>query len=173
MTGLCECGCGERTSIAKLSSTEKGWVRGQPMRFRRGHRARLVTAGRWAKEPLADKYRVNETTGCWEWERAKVQGYGYYRPPDGPVNVRAHRYMYELLVGPIPEGLTLDHLCRVRSCVNPAHLEPVTSGENTRRATAIQTHCLRGHPLSGDNLYVRANRRHCRACRRMHKRHSL
>jgi hypothetical protein len=95
-----------------------------------------------------------------------IEGYGYYHPPGtGPRNVRAHRYVYERLVGPIPAGMTLDHLCRNRACVNPAHLEPVTGPENTRRAVALQTHCLRGHPLSGPNLYCRNGRRHCRECR--------
>lgn len=73
----------------------------------------------------------------------------------------AHRYAYELLVGPIPPGLTIDHLCRNPTCVAPTHLEPVTMAENIRRGRSpsaknlIKTHCKRDHPLSGDNLYLR------------------
>lgn len=82
----------------------------------------------------------------------------------------AHRVAYELFVGPIPEGLTLDHLCRVRHCVNPLHLEPVTRGENTRRndsapsQNARKTHCIRGHALIPENLYPRKYGRQCKLC---------
>lgn len=84
---------------------------------------------------------------------------------------RAHRVAYELLVGPIPEGLVLDHLCRVRHCVNPDHLEPVTKRENERRGKCgelfvrVRT-CLRGHELSASNVYMWGNppRRYCRKC---------
>lgn len=93
----------------------------------------------------------------------------------------AHRVGYELYVGKIPDGLMLDHLCRNRCCVNPKHLEPVTNLENVRRGIAAQrnreirlamTHCKRGHPLSGDNLYINpgSGQRVCRSCRLMSKR---
>lgn len=84
----------------------------------------------------------------------------------------AHRLAYQWLVGPIPEGLELDHLCRVRQCVNPRHLEPVTHRENTLRGTAPtavnarKTHCLHGHPFDEKNTCWRPNgSRQCRACR--------
>ena len=84
----------------------------------------------------------------------------------------SHRLAYELEIGPIPAGLEIDHLCRVRNCVNPAHLEPVTHAENIRRGTgplaenARKTECVHGHPLEGANLYVRPGdgHRQCRAC---------
>ena len=82
---------------------------------------------------------------------------------------------YELHVGPIPKGLTVDHTCRNRRCVNPNHMEIVTQKENNARGNspsainARKTHCKRGHPFSGDNLYVDPGRqsRHCRACKAM------
>lgn len=78
----------------------------------------------------------------------------------------AHRKSYEILVGPIPGGLTIDHLCRNRACINPAHMEPVTNAENTRRAAALRTHCIKGHPLEGDNvrIQVRKNGWRSRVC---------
>ncbi len=90
--------------------------------------------------------------------------------------VYAHRAAYELYVGPIPEGLTIDHLCRNTLCVNPAHLEAVTMRENILRGTgpsaqaARKTHCLRGHPFDDGNTLFRATgKRVCRACQRVHR----
>jgi hypothetical protein len=118
---------------------------------------------------------VDELTGCWNWTGRKFEnGYSLFnlKLPDGRWRNRyAHRVSYEFFVGPVPEGLELDHLCNNKICVSPEHLEPVTSAENNRRKVARQTHCYRGHPLSGDNLYtyVRGGTitRHCRTCRRI------
>jgi len=81
--------------------------------------------------------KVDKTGDCWIWNGGVGAGgygaFGSYDEADDPITVRAHRYAYEALVGPIPAGLVLDHLCRVRRCVNPAHLEPVTNAENIRR----------------------------------------
>ena len=117
--------------------------------------------------------RVEKTGYCWRWKGPKNQyGYGVIgvgRRTQG--TMLAHRLAYMLTKGEIPEGLTLDHLCRVRDCVNPEHLEPVTRKENNRRGNgfsgrnAQKTHCKNGHPLSGDNLIVRASgMRNCRTC---------
>ena len=110
---------------------------------------------------------------CWTWTGAKKNlGYGNVRYL-GRV-LAAHRVAYELLIGPIPDGLVLDHLCRNPRCVNPAHLEPVTQQANTLRGEgraaqqAKRTHCPAGHPYSPENTYRLAGRRYCRACRSAH-----
>lgn len=127
------------------------------------------------------KYRryTKLANGCWRWDGHKDQkGYGGVSVKiNGRFrNLRAHRYLYELMVGPVAKELHLDHLCRNPSCVNPAHLEPVTPRENTMRGVgptkvnAEKTHCLRGHPLSGDNVYRKPgtpNWRQCRKCQTM------
>ena len=109
-------------------------------------------------------------SGCWLWIGAQqYSGYGIwsFRGRDR----LSHRFVYEWLRGPIPKGLTLDHLCRVTSCVNPSHLEPVTMKVNILRGNgwagrqARQTECKRGHPLSGENLYMVGTMRNCRSCR--------
>jgi hypothetical protein len=116
--------------------------------------------------------------GCWIWMGSKNNGgYGKIgRPRSGNRGVSVHRASYELLVGPIPAGYQIDHLCKNTSCLNPAHLEAVTPRENVLRGNtfarhqAAQTHCVKGHPLSGDNLYRHPDgSRKCRACRRSYE----
>ncbi len=130
---------------------------------RRGHK-------RSAIPPKVRLLRFVEVspTGCWIWQGyLDSQGYGRFQM-DG-TSWPAHRASYTLHKGPIPDGLTLDHLCRVRACVDPDHLEPVTLRENQLRSPLLfgnKTHCVHGHPLSGKNLYRRGNRRHCRTCGR-------
>lgn len=109
---------------------------------------------------------------CWEWTAclASKSRYGLFFTP-GRTGV-AHRFAYEWLVGPIPDGLTLDHLCRNRACVNPAHLEPVLPRTNVLRGVGVtahnaaKTHCKRGHPLTPENVYYRKGGRQCRLCNR-------
>lgn len=121
--------------------------------------------------------RLNERiaelpNGCWEWT-GKRQPNGYARISVNGRQQLVHRVMYERIVGPIPEGLVIDHLCRNRACVRPGHLEPVTIAENLIRgdSNAHKTHCPQGHPYSGDNLYVENAgkawaKRRCRTCKR-------
>jgi len=110
--------------------------------------------------------------GCWVW-RGVPNKAGYGTLKVNGKSVCAHRFGYELLVGLIPADKQLDHLCRNRRCVNPAHLEPVTCRENVLRGETLaaresrQTMCIYGHPLEGDNLGWRADgKRVCRACNR-------
>lgn len=122
---------------------------------------------------LKSKYKVDAESGCWVWHGAfsnKRNKWLY-----GLISVdrklkMAHRVMYEQTVGPIPDGLQLDHLCRNTKCVNPAHLEPVTAKENIARSINFQaskTRCVKGHELVGPNLYVKPNgNRECRICRK-------
>ena len=111
-----------------------------------------------------DKIAVGDD--CWEWTGARSGGYGRFS--FGGRIAYAHRIAYEIWVGPIPEGLQIDHLCRNRACVRPDHLEPVTHKENILRGVgltakhAVKTHCPHGHLYDGrDNR----GKRICRRCR--------
>ena len=122
-----------------------------------------------------DKYntKINKTENCWLWTGTlDDKGYGITRVNNK--NSRAHRIIYELLVGKIPDGLQIDHLCRVRNCVNPNHLEPVTQDENKRRNVpfrkeVLKTHCKNGHEFSEKNTKIRMRNgnpwRVCKKCK--------
>ena len=135
----------------------------------------------WESIPVKERLlarldKPDGDSGCWIWLGTRDwKGYGHLRlngtvKSPGKMAV-AHRVSYELFVGPIPEGLHLDHLCRVTSCVNPAHLEPVTNAENMRRRYALQTHCKWGHEFTPENIiWSRVTQRHCRECQRIRNR---
>lgn len=126
-------------------------------------------------KPLDERIKASikvDENGCWRWQLyVRSNGYGQIGVPG--VGIRyAHRISYETFVGPIPEGLTIDHLCRVRDCVNPEHLDPVTTRENLVRGSGFAgshsraTHCPAGHPYDEANTYVTpSGRRNCRACK--------
>lgn len=126
-------------------------------------------------EELLLKATPEPNTGCWLWKEGD-NGRGYGRVCRGNRMHQAHRVFYELLQGPIPDGYDLDHKCRVTFCVNPAHLEPVPHRVNVRRGITgevagtrqrSKTHCPRGHPYSGSNLFVeRYGARKCKTCRK-------
>lgn len=127
-------------------------------------------------QPVRDRLEANScpepNTGCWLWTGAlDKDGYAKFTAKSGERKYwRGHIASYEEFIGPVPEGLELDHLCRTKSCINPVHLEPVTGYENMRRGTAWTfrlaiTHCPKGHEYDEQNTYRSESRhRQCRAC---------
>ena len=108
--------------------------------------------------------KVDKTDSCWNWTACcKPAGYGQFRYKSQMVF--AHRYSYSVFVGDLIEGLTIDHLCSNRKCVNPEHLEQVTQQENVSRARRKITHCPHGHELDGVAKRGESTRRFCKTCR--------
>lgn len=154
-------GCGRPARSKDLCNRcyQRLWNHGDPT-------ARFNNNGKPALERFTEK-RIIDESGCWFWTGTiNRKGYGMFWPTAN--GTPAHRWSYEHYVGPIPEGLQLDHLCRVRRCVNPAHLEPVTAKENQVRSPfdpAARTHCRQGHAFDEENTYRPPDgRRVCRAC---------
>lgn len=152
---LCGCGCGERTS----SPTREFLV---------GHRP---------KTPAEDRFwtKVDKSGDCWLWAAHVDPGTGYGKFGIGGQMVLAHRYSLHISGVEIGEGLHVDHLCRVRRCVRPDHLEPVTQAENIRRGVPfrkVKTHCPQGHAFADHGFTNSAGNQECRACRRMRARKS-
>lgn len=136
--------------------------------YDRSHLIRLTDGEAFRKHVTINTL---DAPGCWEWQgHCNASGYGGIHR-NGRCRL-AHRFVYELLIGPIPTGLSLDHLCRNRACVNPAHLEPATARVNILRGigptalNAQKTHCKNAHLLEGDNLIVsRHGERWCKVCK--------
>ncbi|MET8314824.1 HNH endonuclease signature motif containing protein [Rhodococcus erythropolis] len=121
-----------------------------------------------AQARIKQSSTVNEQTECWEWAKGRDRD-GYGRIKFHGKHRAAHRVAYEAFRGPIPEGLHIDHLCRTRHCVNPAHMEPVTNLVNIRRGfeARLKTHCKNGHPRTSDNTYqYTPGSKACRECRK-------
>lgn len=134
-----------------------------------------------------EKFIPEPNSGCWLWVAGlNASGYGvFFEGKKTRQNSLAHRWAYKHFVGDIPDGLVLDHICGVRCCVNPDHLEAVTQSENLRRSDKLrahynkrrtQTHCARGHPFSGANVYTYETngKRYCKTCKReSHRRYRV
>ncbi len=173
--GFCRCGCGQKTNPAKQGDTKRGYAAGEPQRFAPGHNGN--------RRPLRDRWEEKVErlpSGCWKWTGAiKKDGYGYISRGTRPNRMAtAHHVSYELHVGPVDPGMDVDHLCRNRWCVNPAHLEAVTHRENCLRGVAPNMIawrtgvCHRGHALTDDNVIINTRKsgtikRRCRTCARM------
>lgn len=117
--------------------------------------------------------KVEKTGSCWLWTASRTgRGYGEFWIGRRAKKVAAHRYSYESFKGPIPKGLVIDHLCRVRSCVRPDHLEAVSNKENVLRGVgpsavhAVKTECKNGHLYNEKNTIKLAKQRRCRICHR-------
>ena len=122
---------------------------------------------------LEDKIHHEPNSGCWLWGgRLNNHGYGVMYPGAQGGSTLAHRISFEVHRGPVPRGLELDHLCRVRCCVNPAHLEPVTRSTNVRRGLGpsrqtSKTHCPFGHEYAPGNIVTtKLRKRSCKECHR-------
>lgn len=125
------------------------------------------------EELFLEKIKKDPVTGCWVWTSVQYHaGYGKFH--NGTTMIGAHRWSYMHFKGPIPPGLEIDHLCRVRLCVNPDHLEAVTRVENLRRANPAawrrgprHSHCRRGHEFTPDNIALDSRgQRLCLTCKR-------
>ena len=128
--GYCACGCGEKTRLVPQTNVKRGLIKGEPHRFVYGHNGRGAHSGCVAEDR-------GFVTPCWVWQGTPGST-GYPRVNVGGRFYAAHRLFYEQHKGPIPDGLHLDHLCRVPMCVNPDHLEAVTPKENLRRGCHIK-----------------------------------
>lgn len=140
-------------------------------------------SGKSLKQRILNRIKIHSF--CWEWQGSKSKrGYGKIttgsRSDGSRANREAHRVSYEAFIGEVPVGLVIDHLCRNPSCVNPSHLEAVTTQENIRRGTVgknqkEKTHCPQGHPYAGANLAIYRSARVCRTCyrERNHKIYTL
>lgn len=133
-------------------------------------------AARPLLDRIAERFEIDAETGCYTWTSYGANGYGQITVPKSIAGKKsrrgAHRITYELVVGPVPDGLQLDHLCRNRACINPDHLEPVSLAENLHRGegdshrVARTGVCLRGHALTSENTMTnrRTGKRRCRCC---------
>lgn len=142
----------------------RGWCAMHHNRWLRTGDTGAVGTGR---PTFWDRFTRGAADECWLWLGVTDEkGYGRFGKR------AAHRMTYELLVGPIPDGLQIDHLCRVRNCVNPAHLEPVTLRENLARSSnpaaigILYNTCIRGHEFTPENTYIRPSRPRSRICKR-------
>ena len=179
--GYCQCGCGKRTEGAYLRNRKDlGHIKGQPVRFLRGHGPQRLKSRPPSKrrperrKPITERIleRIDkDENGCWLW-RGYVGPTGYAVLTTGSgESTSLQRASYEAFRGAIPEGMVVDHLCRVRHCGNPWHLEPVANRENLMRGespsakNARRTQCPYGHAYDQENTYYDSRGwRQCKTC---------
>ena len=147
--GICQCGCGQRTKLAPYTYPPKGWIKGEPYPYVRGHNWKrprrpkppeLQRPRPVERPPGAMVFSVEDrghATPCWVW-LGSTDELGYGKVVLDGMKHRPHAFFYTWRHGPVPDGLELDHLCRVRCCCNPDHVEPVTHTENVRRAASTR-----------------------------------
>lgn len=154
-------------------TTRAGWSRERPTEAIKLPTTRETKSSSVVLQRMLDKVEIVTESGCWIWMGANNGDQGYGVVHIGSKKFRAHRLMYELLLGQIPEGLVIDHLCRVRCCVNPAHMEPVTDRENILRGEAPGIKrigadtCINGHIWSDARTRWYKGRRFCQECERL------
>jgi hypothetical protein len=160
---------GRRCRICKNQSEQNRYWRKQEAAGKQRVRVTRTTLAN-----ILDRCSVDEN-GCWLWQGfLNVHGYGRTKWEDR--NWLVHRLVYELMEAPVPDGLFIDHLCRVRHCVNPGHMEVVTNRENVLRGETIpaahlaKTHCHRGHEFNQENTYLfgpEMKWRQCKPCQKI------
>lgn len=173
--GYCECECGGLTRVSEKTNAATGHVKGQPRRFLFNHHRIIRPDHSQAVKRMLARLDRSDAEGCWPYMGEKYRS-GYGKIKLGPRGMRAHRYMYEALHGPIPEGLLVMHSCDNPPCCRPDHLSLGTHAENmadaarkgrAANAHTYKTHCDAGHDFNEANTRVdKRGRRSCRACDR-------